>query len=160
MFFCLSVWRSGINIPDPGSWFSIFNFQLSKNYRTFYKKNCQKALKKSWDPGSEIRDPGSRKNPFRIPDPGVLCVVGRSLLWEKWPWYPGRYSISERKAVRISVGLEQPVESSPGNTDRMTLARSSWRNNWAFFAGPALACACLFAPVRIRSASGVNAVGR
>jgi hypothetical protein len=24
-----------------------------------------------WDPGSEIRDPGSRKNLFRIPDPGV-----------------------------------------------------------------------------------------
>jgi hypothetical protein len=22
-----------------------------------------------WDPGSEIRDPGSRKNQFRIPDP-------------------------------------------------------------------------------------------
>ncbi len=25
----------------------------------------------SWDPGSEIRDPGSGKNLFRIPDPGV-----------------------------------------------------------------------------------------
>jgi hypothetical protein len=24
-----------------------------------------------WDPGSEIRDSGSGKNPFRIPDPGV-----------------------------------------------------------------------------------------
>ena len=24
-----------------------------------------------WDPGSEIRDPGSGKNLFRIPDPGV-----------------------------------------------------------------------------------------
>jgi hypothetical protein len=24
-----------------------------------------------WDPGSEIRDPGSGKNLFRIPDPGA-----------------------------------------------------------------------------------------
>jgi hypothetical protein len=57
--------------------------QFSKNYRTFYQKNCQKALKNMVlgsgirDPGSEnrdprsgIRDPGSgiRKKP--IPDPG------------------------------------------------------------------------------------------
>jgi hypothetical protein len=44
--------------------------QFSKNYRTFYKKNCQKALK-NMVLGSGIRDPGSGKNPFRIPDPGV-----------------------------------------------------------------------------------------
>jgi hypothetical protein len=41
--------------------------QFSKNYRTFYQKNCQKALT-IW---SWIRDPRSGKNLFRIPDPGV-----------------------------------------------------------------------------------------
>jgi hypothetical protein len=44
--------------------------QFSKNYRPFYQKSCQKALKIwSWDPGSEIRDP--EKNLFRIADLGV-----------------------------------------------------------------------------------------
>jgi hypothetical protein len=58
------------------------------NYRTFYQKNCQKALK-NMVPGSEIRvqkkpipDPGSRiqgskSTQSRIPDPGsgsaTLC---------------------------------------------------------------------------------------
>ena len=42
--------------------------QFSKNYRTFYQKIVKKLLKIwSWDPGSEIRDPGSGKNLFRIP---------------------------------------------------------------------------------------------
>ncbi len=36
----------------------------------FYQKNCQKALQ-NMVLGSGIRDPGSGKNPFRIPDPGV-----------------------------------------------------------------------------------------
>ncbi len=37
--------------------------QFSKNYRTFYSKNCHYALKSmGLDPGSEIRDPGSGKN--------------------------------------------------------------------------------------------------
>ncbi len=44
--------------------------QFSKNYRTFYPKNCQKAFK-NIGLGSGIRDPGSGKNIFRIPDPGV-----------------------------------------------------------------------------------------
>jgi hypothetical protein len=44
--------------------------QFSKNYRTFYQKNGQKALQ-NMVLGSGIRDPGSGKNPFRIPDPGV-----------------------------------------------------------------------------------------
>ncbi len=44
--------------------------QFSKNYGTFYQKNCQKALK-NMVVRSGIRDPGSGKNPFRIPDPGV-----------------------------------------------------------------------------------------
>jgi hypothetical protein len=43
---------------------------FSKNYRTFYQNNCQKALQ-NMVLGSGIRDPGSGKNPFRIPDPGV-----------------------------------------------------------------------------------------
>ena len=50
--------------------------KFSKNYTTFYQKNCQKAPKNMVlgsgirDPGSEIRDPrsGIRKKP--IPDPG------------------------------------------------------------------------------------------
>jgi hypothetical protein len=29
-----------------------------------------------WDPGSEIRDPGSGKNLFRIPDPGFRGQKG------------------------------------------------------------------------------------
>ena len=33
--------------------------QFSKNYRTFYQKNCQKALK-NMVLGSRIRDPGSK----------------------------------------------------------------------------------------------------
>jgi hypothetical protein len=45
---------------------------FSKNYRTFYQKYCQKALKMwSWDPGSEIRDPEKTFSGSRIPDPGV-----------------------------------------------------------------------------------------
>jgi hypothetical protein len=44
--------------------------QFSKNYRTFYQKNCQKALK-NMVLGSGIRDPASGKNLFRISDPGV-----------------------------------------------------------------------------------------
>jgi hypothetical protein len=37
--------------------------QFSKNFRTFYPKICK--LSKIW-----VWDPGSGKNPFRIPDPG------------------------------------------------------------------------------------------
>jgi hypothetical protein len=44
------------------------NFQ--RNIELFTKKIVKKLLKIwSWDPG--IRDPGSGKNLFRIPDPGV-----------------------------------------------------------------------------------------
>ncbi len=46
------------------------NFQ--RIIELFTKKNVKKLLKIwSWDPGSEIRDPGTGKNLFRIPDPGV-----------------------------------------------------------------------------------------
>ncbi len=41
--------------------------QFLKNSRTFYQKNCQKALK-NMVLGSGIRDPGSGKK--TIPDPG------------------------------------------------------------------------------------------
>jgi hypothetical protein len=44
--------------------------QILKNYKTFYQKNCQEALK-NMVLGSGIRDPGSGKNLFRILDPGV-----------------------------------------------------------------------------------------
>jgi hypothetical protein len=46
------------------------NFQ--RIIELFTKKVVKKLLKIwSWDPGSEIRNPGSGKNLFRIPDPGV-----------------------------------------------------------------------------------------
>jgi hypothetical protein len=45
------------------------NFQ--RIIELFTKKIVKKHLKIwSWDPGSEIRDPGSGKNQFRIPDTG------------------------------------------------------------------------------------------
>jgi hypothetical protein len=62
--------------------------QFSKNYRTFYQKNCQKALKIwSWDPGSGIRkkpipDPGSRGQ--KAPNPG-------SRIWIRNTVYRYRY---------------------------------------------------------------------
>jgi hypothetical protein len=46
------------------------NFQ--RIIELFTKKMVKKLLKIwSWDTGSEIRDQGSGKNLFRIPDPGV-----------------------------------------------------------------------------------------
>jgi hypothetical protein len=51
--------------------------QFLKNYRTFYQKNCQKALKNMVlgsgirDPRSGIRDPEKIYSGSRIPDPGV-----------------------------------------------------------------------------------------
>ncbi len=56
-FLVLKCWRKKLG-------------QFSKNYRTFYQKNGQKALK-NMVLGFGIRDPGSGKNLFRIPDPGV-----------------------------------------------------------------------------------------
>ncbi len=44
--------------------------QFSKNSRTFYSNNCHYALK-NMGLGSGIRDSGSGKNLFWIPDPGV-----------------------------------------------------------------------------------------
>jgi hypothetical protein len=62
------------------------------NYSTFYSKNCHQAFKNMGsesgirDPGSEIRDLGSGKNLFRIPDTDVkkgetlhLCFLQLSL---------------------------------------------------------------------------------
>ncbi len=46
------------------------NFQ--RIIELFTKKIVKKLFKIwSWDTGSGIRDPGSGKTPFRIPDPGV-----------------------------------------------------------------------------------------
>jgi hypothetical protein len=48
-----------------------FSFEvLKKKIWANFQKNCQKALK-NMVLGSGIRDPGSGKNLFRIPDPGV-----------------------------------------------------------------------------------------
>jgi hypothetical protein len=41
-----------------------------KIIEVFYPKNCHQTLK-NMGLGSGIRDPGSGKNLFRIPDPGV-----------------------------------------------------------------------------------------
>jgi hypothetical protein len=57
-----------------------FSFEVLKkkiwgNFQRIIVLFTKKIVKKlfeiwSWDPGSEIRDLGSGKNPFRIPDPG------------------------------------------------------------------------------------------
>jgi hypothetical protein len=44
-----------------------------------------------WDPGTEIRDPGSGKNLFRIPDPGVKKAPdpgsgSATLAWKQFFW--------------------------------------------------------------------------
>ncbi len=45
--------------------------QFSKKYRIFTQKMVTTLSKRwVWDPGSGIRDPGSGKSLFRIPDPG------------------------------------------------------------------------------------------
>jgi hypothetical protein len=61
-----------------------FNFEMLKKKKLgdfqriielFTQKIVTKLLKVwVWDPGSEIWDPGSGKNLFRIPDPGVKKV--------------------------------------------------------------------------------------
>ncbi len=70
------------------------NFQFSKNYRTFYQKNCQKALK-NVVLGSGIRkkpipDPGSRGQ--KAPDPGsgsatLGITIPDSQHWVRY-WVP------------------------------------------------------------------------
>jgi hypothetical protein len=59
----------------------LFSFEVLKkkiwaNFQRIIELFTKKIVKKlfkiwSWDPGSGIRDPGSGKNLFRIPDPGV-----------------------------------------------------------------------------------------
>ncbi len=72
--------------------------QFSKKYRTFYQKNCQKALKNMVlgsgirDPGSEIRDPektysgsrtqGSKRHRIPDPDPQHCCQYGIYPVWQ------------------------------------------------------------------------------
>ncbi len=46
--------------------------QFTKNYSNFYQKNCHLVLK-NLGLGSGIRDTGSEKNLFRIPDPQHWC---------------------------------------------------------------------------------------
>jgi hypothetical protein len=50
--------------------------KIGANFQRIIELFTQKIVSKLskiwvWDPGSEIRDPGSGKNLFRIPDPGV-----------------------------------------------------------------------------------------
>jgi hypothetical protein len=56
--------------------FEVLKEKIWANFQRIIELFTQKIVKKlfkiwSWDAGSEIRDPGSGKNPFRIPDPGV-----------------------------------------------------------------------------------------
>jgi hypothetical protein len=61
-----------MRIRNPG--FDVLKKKISANFQRiielFTPKNCQNALQNMVF-GSGIRDPGSGKNPFRIPDPGV-----------------------------------------------------------------------------------------
>jgi hypothetical protein len=56
--------------------FEVLKKKIWANFQRIIKLFTKKIVKKlfkiwSWDPGSGIRDSGSGKNPFWIPDPGV-----------------------------------------------------------------------------------------
>ncbi len=56
--------------------FEVLKKKIWSNFHRIIELFTQKIVTKLskvwvWDPGSEIRDPGSGKNLFRIPDPGV-----------------------------------------------------------------------------------------
>jgi hypothetical protein len=56
--------------------FEVLKKKIWANFQRIIELFTQKIVSKLskiwvWDPGSEIRDPGSGKNLFRIPDPGV-----------------------------------------------------------------------------------------
>jgi hypothetical protein len=56
--------------------FEVLKKKIWTNFQTIIELFAQKIVTKLskvwvWDPGSGIRDPGSGKNLFRIPDPGV-----------------------------------------------------------------------------------------
>jgi hypothetical protein len=52
--------------------FEVLKKKIWANFQRIIELIVKKLFKIwSWDPGSGIRDPGSGKNPFRIPDPGV-----------------------------------------------------------------------------------------
>jgi hypothetical protein len=56
--------------------FEVLKKKMLANFQRIIELFTKKIVKKlfkicSWDPGSEIRDSGSGKKPFRIPDPGV-----------------------------------------------------------------------------------------
>ncbi len=55
--------------------FDVLKKKIWANFQRIIELFTQKIVNKLskiffWDPGSEIRDPGSGKNLFRIPDPG------------------------------------------------------------------------------------------
>ncbi len=88
--------------------------QFSKNYRTFYSKNCHYALK-SMCLGSEIRDP--EKNLFRIPDPGVKKAPD-----------PGSGSAT---LVLLSLGAGWPGPARDGDQQRcVQLPAATGRERW------------------------------
>ncbi len=62
-FLCSHKFHKIVNILVLKWWRKKNVGQFSKNYRTFYQKNCQKALK------NMVLESGIRKKP--IPDPGV-----------------------------------------------------------------------------------------
>ncbi len=75
-------WKIFFYIPfNVATNFTKLNFEVLKkkiwpNFQRIIALFTQKIVTKLlkiwvWDPGSEIRDPGSGKNLFRIPDPGV-----------------------------------------------------------------------------------------
>jgi hypothetical protein len=57
--------------------FEVLKKKIWANFQRIIELFTKKLFKIwSWDPGSEIRDPGSGKNPFRIPGPGVKKGTG------------------------------------------------------------------------------------
>jgi hypothetical protein len=76
-FFCPTIFCS--HKFHNTEYYFIFDMLKKKiwpNFPRIIEVFAQKIVTKAskvwvWDPGSEIRDPGSGKNLFRIPDPGV-----------------------------------------------------------------------------------------
>ncbi len=112
IFFCQTVFCS----HKFHNWLFYFWYaeeknlaQFSKNYGSFYPKNCHQALK-NVGLGSGIRDPGSGKNLFRIPDPGVKKAPdpgSGSATLEKGYYKFFEYHISVKKEVLSHLSWKQ-----------------------------------------------------
>jgi hypothetical protein len=68
-FLCSNKFQKIVNYFS----FEVLKKKIWANFQRIIELIIVKKLFKiwSWDPGSGIRDPGSGKNLFRIPDPGV-----------------------------------------------------------------------------------------